>query len=88
MQPSHRPVHLQLGLNTTSVMVPCAPPAVTPPPVLRPDWETLTGLASMRSKPLYLDASPTPSSSFVGFVAQPINRSLLGFEAQTKKPSG
>jgi hypothetical protein len=30
---------------------------------------------------------PTPSHPPVGFVAQPINPSLLGFEAQTKKLS-
>jgi hypothetical protein len=68
-------------------MVPCAPPAITHPPVLRPDWETLARLASTWSKPLDLDACPAPSSSFVGFLAQPTNHSLLGFEAQTKKPS-
>jgi hypothetical protein len=39
-------------------MVPRAPPAVAPPPVFRPDWETLTKLASTPSKPLDLDAYP------------------------------
>jgi hypothetical protein len=41
----------------------------------------------MRNKPLDLDTCPTPSHPPVGFVAQPTNRSLLGFEAQIKKPS-
>jgi hypothetical protein len=85
--PLHRPVHLQLGLDTTSAMVPCAPAAVAPLPVLRPDWETLARLASTRSKPLDLDTCLTQSHHPVGFVAQPTNRILLGFEAQTKKPS-
>jgi hypothetical protein len=53
----------------------------------RPDWETLARLASKRSKPSDLDTCPTLSHPPVGFVAQPTNRSYLGFEAQTKKPS-
>jgi hypothetical protein len=83
---SHRPVQLQLASNATSAMVPRAPPIVAPPPVFRPDLETLARLASMPSKLLDLDACPVPPPS-VGFVAQPTNRSLLGFEAQTKKSS-
>jgi hypothetical protein len=59
---------------------------VAPPPVLRPEWETLVILASTRSKPLDLNACPTMSHPPVGFMAQPTNRSLLGFETQTKKP--
>jgi hypothetical protein len=43
-------------------MVPHAPPAVVPPPVLRPDWKTLVWLASKRSKPPDLDTCPTPFS--------------------------
>jgi hypothetical protein len=35
--PSHRPVRLELGLDTTSVMVPRALAAVAPPSVLRLD---------------------------------------------------
>jgi hypothetical protein len=35
-----------LDPNATSVMVPCAPPTVTPLLVLRSDWETLASLAS------------------------------------------
>jgi hypothetical protein len=67
--------------------VSCAPPVVTSPPVLRPDWEILARLAFTWSKPLYLDACPTLSHPPVGLVAQPTNRSLLDFKAQTKKPS-
>jgi hypothetical protein len=66
-------------------MVPRAPPAVTPPPVLRPDWKTLARLASTWSKPLDLDACPMPSQPPVGFVAQPTKWNDFGFEAQTKK---
>jgi hypothetical protein len=69
------------------MMVTRAPPAVAPPPVLRPDWKTLIRLASTRSKLLDLDACPTLSSSSVSFMVQPINRSPLGFDAHTKKPS-
>jgi hypothetical protein len=56
----------------------------TPTLVLRPDWETL-------SRPLDLNACPTPSSSPVGFVVQLTNRSLLGLEAhgnRSSSPSG
>jgi hypothetical protein len=73
-RPSHQPVHLELDSDATSVMVPHAPPVVAPPPVFKPDWETLARLALRR-----------PPS--VSFVAQLTNRSPLGFEAQTKKPS-
>jgi hypothetical protein len=69
------------------MMVSCAPSNITPPLVSRPDWKTLIRLASTRSKLQDLDACPTPSHPPVGFMAQPINRSLLGFEAQTKKIS-
>jgi hypothetical protein len=55
-----------------------------PPPILRPDWENLAWLASRWSKPLDLDACPTPSSSSSSFVTQPTNHSPLGFEAQIK----
>jgi hypothetical protein len=60
--PSHRPVHLLLDSDATSAMVPRAPPAVTPPPVLRPDWETLVQLASMWSRSLDLDTCPALTS--------------------------
>jgi hypothetical protein len=59
---SHQPVCLQVDPNTASARVPHVPPAVAPPPVLRPDWETLTWLASRRSKPSDLDVCPAPSS--------------------------
>jgi hypothetical protein len=38
------------------VMMPHAPPAVVPSPVLRQNWETLARLASQRSNPLDVDA--------------------------------
>jgi hypothetical protein len=85
--PSHLLVRLRLDPHVTSKMVSRALPTVTPPPVLRPNWETVARLASMRSKPLDLSACLALSSSSVGFVAQPTNCSTLGFEAQTKKPS-
>jgi hypothetical protein len=43
-------------------MMPRAPLVVAPPPVFRPDWKTLVRLASTWSKPLALDACPTPTS--------------------------
>jgi hypothetical protein len=39
----------------------------------------------MGSKSLDLDTCPVPSSSSIGFVTQPTNRSLLDFEVQNKK---
>jgi hypothetical protein len=41
--------------------MPHAPLVVASSPVLRPDWETLARLASIRSKPLNLDTCLTPS---------------------------
>jgi hypothetical protein len=67
--------------------MPRAPPIITPPPVLRPDWKTLAWLAFRRSKPPDLDMCPAPNHPPIGFVAQLINSSPLSFEAQTKKPS-
>jgi hypothetical protein len=61
--PSHQPIRLQLDLDAASAMVSLAPLVVTPLLVLRPDWETLTWLTSTWSKPLDLDACPTPSPS-------------------------
>jgi hypothetical protein len=66
-------------------MVPQAPPAVTHPPVLRPDWEIIARLTSTWSKPLDLDMCPTPSPSR-WFCDATDKHNLLGFEAQTKKP--
>jgi hypothetical protein len=68
-------------------MVSRAPPAVAPPPVLRPDRETLARFTSTWSKPLDLDVCPALSHPPVGFEAQPISHRPLGFEAQNKKPS-
>jgi hypothetical protein len=44
------------------VMVLRAPPVIAPPPVFRPDWETLARLASTASKLLDLDVCPVPTS--------------------------
>jgi hypothetical protein len=54
-------------------MVPRAPPIVVPPPVFRPDWETLARLASTPSKPLDLDVCPAPTSlsRFCGVTDKP-----------------
>jgi hypothetical protein len=54
-------------------MVPHAPPVVAPPPVFRPDWETLVRLASTPSKLLDLDACPTSISlrRFCGAIDKP-----------------
>jgi hypothetical protein len=65
---SHRPVRLQLKLNATSTMVPHTPPIIASPPVLMPDWETLSRLASTWSKLLDLNVCPmsSPSRPFWG----------------------
>jgi hypothetical protein len=47
--------------------------------------KTLAWLASRWSKPSDLDACPAPNHPPIGFVTQPTNRSLLSFEAQTRK---
>jgi hypothetical protein len=67
--------------------MPCVSPAVAPPPVLMPHWETLVILTSTLSNPLDLDAYLMSLHPPVGFIAQLTNRSLLGFESQTKEPS-
>jgi hypothetical protein len=69
------------------MMTPRAPLTVAPPPVLRPDWETLARLASRRNKPSDLDACPTPSSLrwFCGATDKPRNH-CGDFEAQITKP--
>jgi hypothetical protein len=59
---SYRLIRLQLDTHATSTMVPHAPHVIVPPPVLRPDWETLARLAFKWSKLSDLDAYPTPSS--------------------------
>jgi hypothetical protein len=60
--PSHWPICLQLASDVTSAIVPHAPPAVAPPSVFRPDWKTLSRLASTPSKPIDLDVCPTSTS--------------------------
>jgi hypothetical protein len=44
------------------MMVPRAPPVVTPPLVFRTDWKTLVRLTFTWSKPLDLEACPAPTS--------------------------
>jgi hypothetical protein len=44
------------------MILPRVPPVITSLPILRPDWEILTRLASSRSKLSDLDACPVPSS--------------------------
>jgi hypothetical protein len=48
--PSHWPIRLKLQFDTTSAMMPCAPPTVARPPVLRIDWKTLAWLVSTYPK--------------------------------------
>jgi hypothetical protein len=80
-------------------MLPCAPPAVAHPPVLRSDWEALTRHASRWSKPSNLDACPASSSlhRFCGTTDKPKSRWFWGpnhqsisasFRAQTEKSTG
>jgi hypothetical protein len=58
------------------------------PSVLRPDWDTVARLDSRRSKPSDLDVCPALNHSLIGFVAQPINRSLLDFEFKPRNCRG
>jgi hypothetical protein len=83
--PSHRSVQLQLTSDVTSAMVPRAPPIVSPPPVFRPDWETLARLASTTSKLLDLDACPTPTSlrRFCGATDKPKSTWFWGTNQET-----
>jgi hypothetical protein len=85
--PSHQPVRLQLQLDATFTMLSHAPPIIAPPSVLRLDWEILPRFASHQSKLLDLDLCPTLNHPPIGFMAQPINHSLLNFKIQTKKSS-
>jgi hypothetical protein len=68
-------------------MMPHAPSAIAPPPVLRQNWETLAQLASWWSKPPDVDMC-----SHTVFIRSSVLRHKLtnhltrGFEAQTKKP--
>jgi hypothetical protein len=66
-------------------MVPRAPPVVTPPPVFRPDWETLSRLASMSSKLLDFNACPAPTSlrRFCGATDKPKSTWFWGPNQET-----
>jgi hypothetical protein len=63
-------------------MVSHAPPVVTPPPVLRRDWETIARLDFTQSRSLNLDVYPAPSHHAVGFEVQLTNHRPLDFEAK------
>jgi hypothetical protein len=84
----HRTNHLLLHFHATSVVMPRVPSAIAPSLVLRQNWETLTRLASRRSKPPNIDAC-----AHIVFIrssvlrCKPTNLLPLGFEAWTKKPS-
>jgi hypothetical protein len=68
--------------------MPCAPSAITPPPVLRQNWETLAQLASWWSKPL--DVNVWHHTVFIRSSVlrrKPVNLLPLGFEAQINKLS-
>jgi hypothetical protein len=83
----HQTDHLSLHFRVTSMMMPRAPPVVATSPILRQNWETLTRLASRRSKPPNVDACP--HTFFIRSSVlrrKPTNLLPLGFEAQTKKP--
>jgi hypothetical protein len=84
----HRTDHLLLHFHTTSTMMPRAHPAVTPPPVLRKNWETLAQVVSRWSKPPDIDACPQTVFIHLSVLRRKLKSLLpLGFEAQTKKPS-
>jgi hypothetical protein len=71
--PSHWLICLQLSLDVISVMMPRAPPVVTPPSVLWPDWKTLARLAYRWSNPPNLNVCSAPSflSRFCGATDKP-----------------
>jgi hypothetical protein len=84
----HRTIRLLLHFHVTSAMMPPAPPAVAPPPVLRQSWETLAWHASRWSKPP--DVNMCPHTVFIHssiLRRKPINLLPHGFKGQTKKPS-
>jgi hypothetical protein len=80
------PLHRTWRHRTT--MMPCAAPAITPPPVLRQNWETLAWLALWWSKPPNVGACPHTvfiCSSVLRH--KPTNLLPHGFESHIKKPS-
>jgi hypothetical protein len=82
----HRIERLLLHFDVTSMMKPHAPPAVTPPLVLRQNWETLARLASRWSKPPDVDACPHTVFIRPSVLRhKPTNLRPLSFEVQTKK---
>jgi hypothetical protein len=84
----HRTDYLLLHIHETSVTMAHAPPAISPSPVLRQNWETLAWLASQQSKPLDVDGCPHTVFIRTSVLRhKPTNLLPLGFEAQTKKLS-
>jgi hypothetical protein len=82
----HRTDHLLLHFHATSMMMPRAPPAVAPSPVLSQNRETLARLALRWSKPP--DVNVCPYTIFIRSEVlrrKPTNLLPLSFEAQTKK---
>jgi hypothetical protein len=68
-------------------MMPRAPPAIAPSPVLRQNWETLAQVISQQSRQSDVDACPhTVFIHSLVLRRKPTNLLPLGFEAQTKKP--
>jgi hypothetical protein len=60
----HHPTdRLLLHFHVTSTVMPCAPPTVAPPPVLRQNWETLAKLLYNEASHWMLMRVLTPSSS-------------------------
>jgi hypothetical protein len=83
----HRTNRLSLLFHTTSAMMPHAPSAIAPLPVLRQNWKTLVLLASRWSKPPDVDACPhTVFIRLSVLRSKPTNLLSLGLEAKTKKP--
>jgi hypothetical protein len=69
-------------------MMPLAPPAVAPPPVLRQNWKTLAQIASRWSKTPNVDACPHTIFIYPSVLRnKPTNLLQIDFEAQTKKLS-
>jgi hypothetical protein len=66
-------------------MVPHAPPVVAPPPVFRPDWETLARHALTLSKLLDLNVRPAPTSlrRFYGATDKPKHAWVCGPNQET-----
>jgi hypothetical protein len=84
----HRTDCLLLHFHTASAMMPCAPHAIAPSPVLRQNWETLARLALRWSKPPDVNACTHTVFICPSVLRHKVTNQLpLGFEARTKKLS-